>query len=145
MILNPATTTIIYFILVYPFTHKVCKALGKQQLSGWKCPERLCPGLLLERDREVQSCSPARSPGWLQRLRGSFQVVPHTSVCPSSCHWPLSSLQSMRFPPEWGWQEVKGSSCSFYLPLCFRSTVGTLALQWGTHHIACKLQSPSHS
>lgn len=102
MILNPATTTIIYFILVYPFTHKVFKALGKQQLSGWKCPERLCPGLLLERDREAQSCSPARSPGWLQRLRGSFQVVPHRSLCPSSCHWPLSSLQSMQVPTRVG-------------------------------------------
>lgn len=44
MILNLVTMTIIYFILVYPFIRKVCKALGKHQLRGWKCPESCAHG-----------------------------------------------------------------------------------------------------
>lgn len=52
-------------------------------------------------------------------ISGSGDAVPHTSVCPSSCHWHLSSQHPPNsvcmFPPEQGWQEMKGSS-SHLLP-----------------------------
>lgn len=95
------------FILIYPFTHKVCKALGKQQLSGWKCPERLCPGLLLEWDREAQSCSPARSQGGCKGRgsMGHFRQCPHLCLpilMPLAPFLPAASLQSVQVPTRAG-------------------------------------------
>lgn len=129
MMLNLATMTIIHFILVYPFTHKVCKALSKHQLSRWKCPERLPrasfgmgQGGTVQQPCQITGVAAKAEAPWV--ISGSVDAVPHTSVCPSSCHWHLSSQHIPntvgRFPPEQGWQEVKGSSSQLLPPSLLR-------------------------
>ena len=111
--------------------------------------------LLSEGDREAQSTSPTRSPGWpqRQRLSGSFQALQMRCPAPPSAHpsatgtfspstFPMVHVGSDQSRVCRRWRQAQ---VNFYLPVCTERTIGAPTPCRGTQQAACRLQSPSCS